>query len=336
MSVKLILVGLGNQVYKDHFPAIIKNKDAELIAICDLDRNKVLEFIKNTNIRGYPSLNELLKFEKNIDAALVVLPHDQYLPVIRLLAERKINILKEKPLARNIKEAEEIVSIVENSGIKMMITVQRRFSDLYKIFNLLKNSIGNIYSIYIEYSLSLFKLDKSFQGWRADKEKSGGGAVLDLGYHVIDLLVWLFGLPNNISSIISYNSLPNQDYQTEDTAKILFDYTGETGNKIGGSALMSKIYSRKGEKFQVFGSEGIISLEDNTISLLDLEKNIIESHTYNNKKQSVQKQFDYFIDCIKNNKKIESDFNYKTHINHMKFIDSVYIADRKNETIHLK
>jgi predicted dehydrogenase len=229
-------------------------------------------------------------------------------------------------------EAEKIIKLYNENRTYIQVCVQRRFSNLYKIMKDKINDIGKIYSLYAEYMLNLKSLDKSVLGWRADINKSGGGATLDLGYHTIDLVTNLFGKPLKVYSQLNFNSL-NEDYSIDDSAKVMLEYPGG----VNANLMISKIYSKKTERIRIFGQRGYVTLDGRTVNLLDREGNILESHSFTSKEHEVDAQLDYFINNIKNFNLNEIDNNplLKDQFINMLIIDSVYKSHNSNQAIKI-
>jgi predicted dehydrogenase len=207
-----------------------------------------------------------------------------------------------------------------------MVSVQRKFNTIFQKFDDYKNRIGKIYSIHGHYTLNIARLD---EGWRSKQELAGGGALLDMGYHLVDLLIWYFGLPDSVTCRLGYNNRENQDYNVEDTAKILFDYNLQ-GSSILGSLLISRIYPTKEETLTIYGTQGTIEIKKNQISLLDIEKEVIESLVSNDKNKPIYDQLDYFINWVSN--RDDSEYSYKQHFDNVSFVEACYNSHLNNNT----
>jgi predicted dehydrogenase len=202
-------------------------------------------------------------------------PHNKYLPIIRKLAEYKIDIIKEKPFATSIEEANELKEIVKNSNISIYVTLQRRFNPIFITFKQLMKRIGRIYSIEGRYTMNIGHLD---EGWRANKKTAGGGALIDMGYHFVDLVVWYFGLPDSLTCRMSSGNRENQEYDVEDTVLLNFTYNdqGEDRGRVLGSIVISRVYPQKEESLMVYGSKGSVRVQPGRVSRRDIDGNEIE------------------------------------------------------------
>src|SRR5690606_18053309 len=250
------LIGLGRIATDDHLPAILEANGVKLDSVCDVSEERVHEISTQYKVDGFTDVETLVK-EKTPEMAVVAVPHHVYLPILELLAEKQIPILKEKPLARNLEEAKKIKDLVERTNTKLLVTLQRRFNPIFSVFLQLRERIGEIYNFSAEYTLNIGNLE---DGWRASVEKAGGGCLIDMGYHMTDLLMWYFGLPEHVMAHMGKNNREHQEYDVEDTCNVLMKYNpGEQRpRQITGNIFLSRVYPEKKEELRVSGTRGTI------------------------------------------------------------------------------
>jgi len=324
--LRTAVIGLGKQSINEHIPAIIRSNILEIVAVCDTDWEKVFNLSKKLNIKGYCSVIELIKNSK-VDLAIVAVPHNQYLPIISALAKAGINIIKEKPFAVSLEEANILNNMVYGK-VFLGVALQRRFDPIYQEFFMMRDKLGKIYSIEGKYTLNIADLS---DGWRASKSEAGGGVVVDLGYHLIDLLVWYFGLPNSITAFLSRKNRPMQQYDVEDTASVLFDYHNPLSydEKTIGNLILSRVYPRKQELLVVHGTEGIIELQRGQITRYDKEGNELEKLIRDHDWYSAMvNQITYFSQSINKGKTWDSS-DFQRHLPQVAFIQAVYDSDKR-------
>lgn len=323
---RVAFIGLGRQNSKDHLAAALKNSDVLIVAVCDNDEMAARKCAEELGLsKYYTSVDEMAQSE-NLDAAIVAVPHFAYLPIVTILAEQNISIFKEKPLAMTLDEAESMANLAEKYQMNLTVAVQRKYNKVYKSYFQYVERIGDIFSIHGEYTLNIPRLD---EGWRSSKRLSGGGAVIDMGYHLVDLIVWYFGLPATVAADFGYHNRSGQAYDVEDTAKIQFTYpAGERA--ILGSLLLSRIYPQKDESLSIYGTKGSIKIFKNKIELYDENKELAESVYVKNDDRDIKEQFDVFIESLDNP---ACKGNYMDHLQDMIFIDSIYRSSEQGETI---
>ncbi len=265
-QLRTIVIGLGKQSTEDHLPALGESEMFDLKAVVDVNEPIAEQIGKRYNVPHYTTVDAALKHhEKELDLAIIAVPHDEYLPIIRKVAVLGIDVVKEKPFATSVDEANELRKLSKQHGIMIYVTLQRRFNPIFLTFKQLVKRIGKIYSIEARYTMNIGRLD---EGWRAKKEVAHGGALMDMGYHLIDLLVWYFGLPDTVTCRFSSGNRENQAYDVEDTALMNFVYNdlGNDNDRVLGNALISRVYPEKDESLVVYGSRGSVRVERGRVS----------------------------------------------------------------------
>lgn len=285
------VVGLGKQAQENQIPGLLGSDGAELVAVCDQDRNLVRELQHRHQVQGYTDFRAMFEAE-HLDIAVICVPHHLGRRVIEAAAEHRVHVLKEKPFAITVQEARALADICERAGIQLMIALQRRFNPIHTSFIQLADQIGTPFVVNARYTLHV--ADPS-EGWRGQIASAGGGCIIDMGYHVIDMIVWYFGLPDRILADVSTAARPDRQYDAEDTALIHFGY--ESG--LYGSLLFSRFLGPTTEQIQLVGSHGIVQLERGRIRRLTNSGKLIESLSW---KQSwpaaATRQIDYFCRVI--------------------------------------
>jgi len=328
---KCAIFGIGAQTLNFHIKTIESFSNIKLIGVIEKNKNKLNYFLKNNkHIKGYNNFDEFIKNNKDIDFIIISTSHDSHYKISKKSISRGLHILKEKPFAISLKQGKKLEELARKKHIHLLTVTQRKFHPAYSIFFKLINKIGRVFYVDIKYTLFTKKQTKD---WRNSKQLAGGGCVIDMGYHMIDLLIWYFGLPDSIIAKTSLNGKKNAVYDTEDTAKIMFEYKNDN-NKFWGSALISKTIFPKQECFNVYGTKGTICIERGKIKLLSpigkLKKHFIGEDNWIS---SYKNQLEYFLKIIENR---EDTNNPKFHLNHMAFIESVYTSNKQNKYINPK
>jgi len=317
---KVGIIGLGHQSLDDHVPGIKNAIGAELVAVCDKSKARLSEFKKsNKKIATYNNVEAMLKKHK-LDFAIVVLPHNEHAKVTKLLINKKIHILKEKPFAIKLSDGVEIMKLAKKKNVKIMTTLQRRFNPVYTTFFQLIDKIGKPFYINIHYH---FYVDNPYEGWRGSRMKAGGGCLIDMGYHMIDLLIWYFGLPEKIFAEFSCNAISHVEYDAEDTMNVIFKYKEK--KCLWGAMLISRVMPPKKEFIHIYGTQGIIKVSRGLIERLNNKGEVQESLTRKNGWPSAATdQIEYFIKVIKGERKNITSPEY--NLNHLAFIEACYKA----------
>lgn len=328
-KLKVGVVGLGHQSLKDHIPAVKMSQDVDLVGVVDTDEKKLNFFLKeNKNIKGYNNLDHLFKKE-SLDFIIIAVPHYAHYKITKKALLKKIHVLKEKPFAISLKQAKKLRNIAKKNSVEIMTVSQRKFSPVYSSFFQLINKIGKPFYIEIRYT---FFIKKPYEGWRGKKKLAGGGCLIDMGYHMIDLLMWYFGLPDEIFAETSSTAKENVSYDTEDTANVIFRYKTK---KLWGSLLISRVIPPKQEYFNIYGTKGIIHIERGKIERRSSNGKLQELLKQKGDWSSVtQSQLQYFVNVIRG--KNQNISNPEFHFNHLAFIEAAYKSKKTNKYINPK
>lgn len=321
------VVGIGKQALEDHIPGLLASDGAKLVAICDENPEVVREQQYHQRVPGYTDFREMFKAE-HLDLVVVSVPHHVGRTVTEAAAEHHIHVLKEKPFATSMDEAKELAAICEQADIQLMVTLQRRFNPIYTSFLQLADQIGTPFVVDAQYTLHI--PDPS-EGWRGKTAKAGGGCIIDMGYHLIDMILWYFGQPDRVLADLSVSARPDRDYDAEDTALIHFAY--DSG--LYGSLLISRFIGPKSEEIRLVGSKGIVQLERGRVRRLTNDGEVVESLSREQSWPSAAAcQVDYFcrvIDGMRPNASGPAE-----NLAHMSFIAACYESARTHAHVNPK
>lgn len=198
--LRLALIGLGPQG-AEHLEAVGSASDVQFVAGVELQadlREKVARQYPALRGHLYAAIDELQT--ESLDALVLALPHHAYAEVWDKIIGLGLPLLKEKPLARNLEEARYFLNTARQAGCQLQTAIQRRNHPSYKYLrNVLRESGETIREVHAHLHLG-FGLPPTAQAgaadvrtWRNDPKQSGGGCLLDSGYHMVDLLHYLLG-----------------------------------------------------------------------------------------------------------------------------------------------
>lgn len=195
-KIKIGMIGTGN-IAVTHMEAYRKNPDVELYALCDINPERLKQMGEKYGItRLFTDKEEMLKLEE-IDAVSVCTWNSEHAPCTIAALNAGKHVLCEKPMAMNAKEAEEMKAAAERNGKLLMIGFVRRYGNDCKILQdfITQDALGEIYYA----KATCLRRNGNPGGWFGDKSRSGGGPLIDLGVHVIDLVRYLSGNPQPVS-----------------------------------------------------------------------------------------------------------------------------------------
>ena len=168
-----------------------------VVACCDIVEEKAADFAKRYDIPHYYTSAEEMCKKENLDLVSVCVWNSAHKECTITALNAGCNVLCEKPMALNAKEAEEMKAAAVKNGRLLMVGFVRRYgSDAEKALQLINQGyLGETY-----FAKASYLRRCGFPGgWFGDKSRSGGGPLIDLGVHVIDLTRYLMGCPKPVT-----------------------------------------------------------------------------------------------------------------------------------------
>jgi predicted dehydrogenase len=211
-----LVIGIGDITRRRVIPAIQAEPRSTLYGVVTRDPAKAAPY----NTRAFASLDEALA-DPQVQAVYVGTPVFLHAPqTIQALRAGK-HVLCEKPMAMNEAEARSMVDAAKESGKKFGVAYYRRFyPKVLRAKQLIADGvIGK--PVFAELTNHMWFDGSGDRGWLFDPVKSGGGPLLDIASHRIDVLNFLFGRP---ASVKGHQSNVVHHYAVEDNATVMIEY----------------------------------------------------------------------------------------------------------------
>jgi len=208
--------------------ALLKSQAARVVGVSDRDRAAAERAGKAAGVPAFTDNRSLLA-QTQPAAVYVAVPPAEAPGVVALCAQRGVHVWKELPLARTLEEGLGLLERMDRAKLKFAVGTQRRFASGYRRARGLHEKLGELFLAQAHY---LFNWGPDLS-WRGDRASAGGGALLELGYHPIDLLQWMLGLPEEVygtSARVSDRQRRSPRgklqpaYDTDDTAAAILRY----------------------------------------------------------------------------------------------------------------
>ncbi|MBE1442889.1 Gfo/Idh/MocA family protein [Paenibacillus sp. OAS669] len=234
-SLKAGIIGAGNIFKSAHAPALAGHPEVELVALCDINLERARQRAAELGINNvYKDYRELLKSHPDLDFVDICTPNTYHSEIAIAALAQGIHVFCEKPDAVTPEEAEHMAQTARDSGKILMAMRNNRFRPSVQFLHkyITGGHAGDIYTGRCGWVRRRGIPGKG--GWFTTKALSGGGPLIDLGVHFIDVAVWLMGNPRPVS------------------------VTGATYNKFASSTISDSVHSQFGEA----QAEGIFDVED--------------------------------------------------------------------------
>lgn len=191
-KLRVAIVGCGGIANGKHMPGLSKIDEVEMIAFCDIIPERAEKAAKEYGAEGaktYTDYIEMIDVEKP-DVVHVCTPNNQHAPVTIYALEHDCHVMCEKPMAKNYEEAKAMLEAYKKSGKKLTIGYQNRFRNDASYMKGLceKDELGEIY---FAKAHAIRRRAVPTWGVFLDEEAQGGGPLIDIGTHALDLTLWM-------------------------------------------------------------------------------------------------------------------------------------------------
>lgn len=192
-QLRVGVIGCGAGIF--HLEGYQEEPRAKVVALAGLDTDRCEMLANKFDVpRVYRDYQDLLA-QDDIDAVSVAVPNILHLPVALAAFEAGKHVLIEKPLARNAEEGVKMVEAAKAHNKLLGISFQRRTRHDVR---LLREAVANGEFGRIYYSKAWWMRRSGIPGlgsWFTSKDAAGGGPLIDLGVHVLDMILYILGNP---------------------------------------------------------------------------------------------------------------------------------------------
>ena len=290
MTLKWGVLGAGSVAQRRAMPAIQKATGAELHALFSRDAARAKQLAAEHNATtSYSSVDDLLS-DTELDAIYVSTPVNLHCEQVIAAAERGLHVLCDKPMALTPQECEQMIGACNANNVHLQVCFLFRFHSCFQQIKtwVNENRLGQIVHGRMPF-LKKYRLPAD--EWRAQPDKGGGGCLMDLGAHSVDLLRYLIG---EVAAVTAFCNSAIHNYQVEETGGILMQFQN------GAQAFTDLSFSvaQCDIVFELYGTESSVSiLNDDGWKIhtcFDGEKQVIPSQY----EDLYQHQFEHFAECV--------------------------------------
>ena len=192
-KLRVGVVGLG--IGSLHIQGYQRLPQAEVIAVCDIHEQRAQQVAQEYGVTHVFTDYQQMLEKVELDAVSVCTPNALHAPVAIAAMEAGCHILCEKPLAHQLQDAERMLQVAKKTGVLFMMGMNNRFRGDSQTLkrHIDAGDLGDIY--YAKCGWLRRHGIPGFGGWFTTKALSGGGPLIDIGVHVLDLTWWLMGCP---------------------------------------------------------------------------------------------------------------------------------------------
>jgi predicted dehydrogenase len=313
---KMLLVGAGGKQAQMYFKLLQDHVEFVGFVVREIN-DSISKVATKNNIKIFNKIDIALE-ELDFDVALVSLPHHLHNEVTTKLLARNKSIIKEKPLAF---DSNDLSVYKKNNRMPAVFTiVQRNFQEPFFKAKQDLHLIGTPYNFRYNYHMNLKDMTA---GWRSRHEFAQGGVLLDMGYHVIDIINDFFGVPTKIQTQFSYCYQEMRKEKLEDQAQILFNYGSKN---LCGTIDISRHYHTREEEFVIEGTNGVLVITPQGYKIFNRDGSVKKEYiTTLSREDERLNMFTCYLENLNNQDFINKHFQH--HESNVALIERVYQSD---------
>lgn len=231
--VRIAIAGLAHDHALGFIPRFAGRTDVQLVGIVETNQDLIARYSKRFHLDSnlfYPSLDALFA-KTNAQAVAIFTSIYDHERVVKICAAHGVDVMMEKPLATNMKQARAIADAVKKSGIQLIVNYETSWypgnQAAYKMVHD-EHQIGGIRRMVVRdghFGPKEIGCSTNFLAWLTDPILNGGGAINDFGCYGADLATWFFDGQKPISVFAVANHFKPDVYpKVEDDATIVLNY----------------------------------------------------------------------------------------------------------------
>lgn len=256
-KVKWGVIGIGGIARRRTVPEMLEACDnAELVAVMGVNPERTEALAREFGAQYWYLNEEELLANDEVEAVYIASPNHLHHKQVIMAARAKKHVLCEKPLGITVQECEEMVNECRYNGVKLGVAFMMRFHAMHrKALEMIQNgAIGQPVLARAQLTCWYPKIEGA---WRQVPEFGGGGSLIDMGSHCIDLLEML--LSTKVKEVNAFQGTLIQDYPVEDTSVVLLRFENGAIGIVDNCFNVPDQASRN--RLEIYGSAGSILAE---------------------------------------------------------------------------
>lgn len=191
-ELNIAIIGCGGIAEGKHLPSLSKIKEAALTAFCDIEKEKAIKAAQTYGTEDATVNEDYKKLleDKTIDVVHVLTPNISHAEITIAALEAGKHVMCEKPMAKTSEEAKQMVETARRTGKKLTIGYNNRFRPDSQYLHQVAER-GDLGEVYFAKAHAIRRRAVPTWGVFLDEEKQGGGPLIDIGTHALDLTLWM-------------------------------------------------------------------------------------------------------------------------------------------------
>jgi predicted dehydrogenase len=249
------LIGCGDIAHRMVAPALRAAASSELLAIARADATRLASFAAAHHVeRAYTRWQDLVA-DPDVNAVYVATPPDVHCEQTIAVAQAGKHVLCEKPMALTVDECLRMIDACRATGVTLGIAYYRGFFPVVRRVQevLASSEIGRPLLAHVVLFSAFDPAHEHPRGWLGDRARAGGGPMMDMGCHRIEMLLRLFGPVREVASWLGRLRI---ERNIDDTATALFSFT----SGVHAALSVSWAPSERRDSVEIFATSGTISI----------------------------------------------------------------------------
>ena len=255
-TIRWGIIGAGGIADRRAIPALLQNPQNQIVAVMDRNEAVAKAIAEKYHISKYYTDVKQMLDSVSCDAVYIATPVGAHFEQATTALENGVNVFMEKPISLNYAEGAAILETAQKAGKQLTIGYMMGYHNLHRTARNLVQSgkLGQVHSMRMQFTCWYPDIPGA---WRQKKALGGGGCIMDLAVHCMELFHQITG--DEIAECKSYFATSTFSYEVEDTAVILFK---SKGGIIGHIDVNFNIPDNcAASKLEIYGTEGSISAE---------------------------------------------------------------------------
>ena len=345
MAVRVAIIGCGKISERASLPNLVNYKGkAKVKVLCDIDVAKAKALKNKFELKNVDIEKNWKKAvsRKDIDIVFVNTPNYLHEEMAVAACKNKKHVLVEKPIAIFAKAADRMAKTAAKNGVYLMVEQTQRFDPVHQAAKSILDSgmLGRIHNIRgrIGHAGPEYWSEGKAH-WFYDKSKSGGGAMIDIGVHITDLVRWFAG--KKITEVFATIRTIEKNVRVDDNATVLFKFADGSKGEIECSwttrpyEVTTSVYGTKGKMLTSLGTKDPVKVYIvNTKKGKDPNNAIKEIYPKIGTGSGWKNAVHYFIDCVISKKKpfVSGEEGRET----MRIINAAYESNKLGKWVRVK
>lgn len=325
------VIGAGGIADRRTIPGLLLARNAELVAVMDIDAERTRAVQEKYGVPYAYSDEKALLENPEVEAVYIATPIVAHARQAMLAADYHKHILIEKPLAMTSEEGQAVLDYCAKKGVEIAAGLMMRFGA--HVQNMKKavaaGRIGKVVSAYSQFTLWLPYEEGN---WRQCKAQAGGGCMMDMAVHVIDLMEYITGMRithvGSFNENVAFSDFPQ--YDVEDTSTVMLrmengaQFVVQTNFNIPDEASKWRL-EFFGTRGRLLGDTIIGQNDGGTLNAVFIEENLAYNATQDHKDDAgvnlpgefgnmYTREIESFSDSILHKKPLEAPASSAVHV----------------------